>query len=158
MKILLAIDDSEFSKAALNAVIKQVRPADAQVQVLHVVESLRLAPPYVGFGIGPSVPVDFAGLIEEWLDKAEDLVGQRAKVLETAGFRVTTSVKEGDARAEILKFAEEWQPDLIVVGSHGRKGLDRFLLGTVSEGVARHANCSVHIVRPARPPGAPGGR
>ena len=156
MKILLAIDDSEFSKAALNAVIKQVRPADAQVQVLHVVESLRLAPPYVGFGIGPSVPVDFAGLIEEWLDKAEDLVAQSAKVLETAGFRVATSVKEGDARAEILKFAEGWQPDLIVVGSHGGKGLDRFLLGSVSEAVARHANCSVQIVRPARPPGAEG--
>jgi len=158
MKILLAIDDSEFSKAALNVVIKQARPAETEVQVLHVVESLRLAPPYVGVGIGPSVPADFAGLIEEWLDKADDLVTQSAKALETAGCRVATTIKEGDATAEILKFAEGWQPDLIVVGSHGRKGLGRFLLGSVSEAVARRANCSVQIVRPVRPPSPPSGR
>ena len=152
MKILLAIDDSEFSKAALDTVINQVRPADTDVQVLNVVESLRLAPPYVGSGIGPSVPADFAGLIEEWVDKAEGLVAQGARALEAAGFRVATSVKEGDAKTEILKFAEAWQPDLIVVGSHGRTGFERFLLGTVSEAVARHAKCSVQIVRPVTAP------
>jgi nucleotide-binding universal stress UspA family protein len=147
MKILLAIDDSDFSKAALNTVMEQVQSPDAEVHVLHIVESMRLAPPYVGSGIGPSVPGDFLGIVEEWLDKAEDLVTEGAKRLEAAGFQVSTSIKEGDAKSEILKFAEEWQPDLIVVGSHGRKGMDRFFLGSVSEAVARHARCSVQIVR-----------
>lgn len=149
MKILLAIDESEFSKAAVDTVIKEFRPADAEVHVLNVVESLRLAPPYVGLGVGPSVPADFAGIIEEWLDKAETLVAENAKRLQSAGFRVAASVKEGEAKREILEFAEEWRPDLIVVGSHGRRGLDRFLLGSVSDAVARHAHCSVQIVRPS---------
>ena len=64
-----------------------------------------------------------------------------------AGFQVDTAVYEGAARAEILDASAQWHADLIVVGSHGRKGLDRFLLGSVSEFVARHAPCSVEIVR-----------
>ena len=148
MKILLAIDDSEFSKAAVDTVVKQFRPVNNEVHVVHVVESLHLAPRYVGLGVGPSVPADFAGLIEEWLDRADDLVGQTAKQLESAGFEVATTVKEGEAKREILEFAEEWRPDLIALGSHGRKGIDRFLLGSVSDAVARHAGCSVLIVRP----------
>jgi nucleotide-binding universal stress UspA family protein len=152
MKILLAIDDSECSRAAVNTVIKEFRPAAAEVHVLHVVEPLRLAPPLVGAGVGPSVPGDFIGIVEDWLDKAESLVLQTAGCLESAGFHVTTSVSEGDARTKILDFAERWKPDLIVVGSHGRKGLDRFLLGSVSEAVARHAHCSVQIVRPNASP------
>lgn len=149
MKILVPIDDSNFSKAAVDSVIKQFRSTDTEVHLLHVVETLHLAPVYIGMGVGPSVPADFAGIIEQWLDKAEDLVTQNAKRLEAAGFSVATSVKEGDAKKEILDFAEQWQPDLIVVGSHGRRGFDRLLLGSVSEAVARHAHCSVQIVRPA---------
>jgi nucleotide-binding universal stress UspA family protein len=152
MKILLAIDDSDFSRAAVSAVIKEFRPAAAEVHVLHVVEPLRLAPPLVGAGVGPSVPGDFIGAVEDWLDQAEGLVSQTARSLESAAFRVTTSVSEGDPKTQILNFAENWKPNLIVVGSHGRRGLDRFLLGSVSEAVARHARCSVQIVRPSAPP------
>lgn len=151
MKILVPIDGSEFSKAAVESVIKQFRPNDTEIQVLHVVEALRLAPVYVGMGVGPSVPADFPGIIEQWLDKAQELVDQSGKRLESAGFRVATSVKEGDAKKEILDFAEQWQPYLIVIGSHGRRGFDRLLLGSISEAVARHAHCSVQIVRPAAP-------
>lgn len=146
-KILLAVDDSEFSKAATTAVLREFRPGESEVRVLHVVEPLRLAPASTGFGVGPSVPADFAGTIEEWLDRAEVLVSEAAKTLESAGFRVSTSVLEGHAKSEILKYAEEWRPDIIVVGSHGRRGAERFLLGSVSEAVARHAACSVQIVR-----------
>jgi nucleotide-binding universal stress UspA family protein len=147
MKILLAIDDSEFSRAATNAVLREFSPVESEVHVLHVVEPLRLAPATTGFGVGPSIPADFAGTIEEWLDRAELLVSQTARTLEAAGFRVQTSVQEGHAKSEILKFAEEWRPDLIVLGSHGRRGAERFLLGSVSEAIVRHAHCSVQIVR-----------
>lgn len=151
MKILVPIDGSEFSTAAVDSVSKQFQPKDTEIHVLHVVEPLHLAPSYVGTGFGPSVPADFAGIIEQWLDVAEDLVEQNAKRLEAAGFRVATSVKEGEAKKEILEFAKRWKPDLIVVGSHGRRGFDRLLLGSVSEAVARHAQCSVRIVRAAGP-------
>lgn len=148
MKILLAVDDSEFSKAAVNAILNQFRPDGVEVNVLTVVEYLRLAPAYVGMGVGPSVPADFAGVIEKWLDQAEHLVKESAKSLESAGFRATATVKEGDAKNQILEYADEWRPDLIMVGSHGRKGINRFLLGSVSEAIVRHAPCSVQIVRP----------
>jgi nucleotide-binding universal stress UspA family protein len=62
---------------------------------------------------------------------------------------VATEIRRGDARQEILDSAAEWHSDVIVLGSHGRHGLDRFLLGSVSESVVRHATCSVDVVRPA---------
>jgi len=146
-KILLAIDDSEYARAATAAVVREFRSLDTEVNVLHVVDPLRLAPPGTGFGVGPSVPADFAGPIEEWLDEAELLVSETAKKLETAGFRVNTTVREGHAKSEIVKFAEEWRPDVIVLASHGHKRSGPFLLGSVSEAVMRHARCSVQIVR-----------
>ena len=56
---------------------------------------------------------------------------------------VSAVVEEGDPKTRIIDHAAHWQADVIVLGSHGRKGLDRFLLGSVSEAVARHAPCSV---------------
>ena len=68
-------------------------------------------------------------------------------MLRKAGFQSTGLVRTGDARHEIIDYAAAWPADLIVIGSHGRRGLDRFLLGSVSEGVVRHAPCSVEVVR-----------
>jgi universal stress protein A len=72
-----------------------------------------------------------------------------AKRLAEAGCKVSTLVLTGDAKKMILDEAADWPADLIVVGSHGRKGIGRVLLGNVSEAVARHAACSVQIVRTA---------
>ena len=60
---------------------------------------------------------------------------------------MTTAVEWGDPKSKIINAAEAWGADLIVLGSHGRKGLQRFLLGSVSETDMRHAHCSVEIVR-----------
>jgi nucleotide-binding universal stress UspA family protein len=81
------------------------------------------------------------------LPQARELVDRAAKTLASAGFKVTTSVATGDARSVILDDAAEWHADLIVLGSHGRKGPGRFFLGSASEAIARHARCSVQIVR-----------
>ncbi len=75
------------------------------------------------------------------------MLAQAAQTLRPAGFKVTSSVEEGDPREVILNSADTWNADLIMVGSHGRKGFDRLLVGSVSEAVARHARCSVEIVR-----------
>jgi nucleotide-binding universal stress UspA family protein len=53
----------------------------------------------------------------------------------------------GEPRAVILDTAKTWGANLIVLGSHGRRGMDRFLLGSVSEAVAIHAHCSVEVIR-----------
>jgi nucleotide-binding universal stress UspA family protein len=75
------------------------------------------------------------------------MLAQAAEMLRSAGFKVTSSVEEGDARSVILDRAATWDTDLIMVGSHGRTGLVELLMGSVSEAVSRHAGCSVEIVR-----------
>ncbi|MBZ5571544.1 MAG: universal stress protein [Acidobacteriia bacterium] len=140
MKILLATDDSKFSEAAAKSLAGQFRPQDTEVRVLQVVEPIAISePPQMSSGYYPE--------LESQLSQAREAVDRVAKMLSSAGFRVTTSVATGDARSVILEDAAKWHADLIVLGSHGRKGLGRFFLGSVSEAVARHAHCSVQIVR-----------
>jgi nucleotide-binding universal stress UspA family protein len=144
MKILLAIDDSTFSEAAAQAVARRIRPEDAEVHVLTVVDLInyftdeKAAKAYI-----PNIDEIRLSRIHD----ASELVERAASLLRTAGFRVTVGVSEGDPRVRIVEEAEHWKADLIVVGSHGRKGFDRALIGSVSEAVARHAPCSVAIVR-----------
>jgi len=140
MKILLAVDDSKFSEAAARSLTGQFRPQDAEVRVLHVIEPIAITePPQMSPGYYPE--------LEDQLPHAQEVVDRVANTLASAGLSVTTSVATGDARSIILEEAAKWQADLIVLGSHGRKGLERFFLGSVSEAVARHAHCSVQIVR-----------
>ncbi len=84
---------------------------------------------------------------EEGLKRGKELAERIKPVVVEAGFRVTTAIEQGDPRFAIVEYAAQWKADLIVVGSHGRKGLGRLLIGSVAEHVARHANCSVLIVR-----------
>jgi nucleotide-binding universal stress UspA family protein len=78
---------------------------------------------------------------------AEALVAKTAEFLRARGLKVTAALETGDPKSKILDVAEEWHAGLIVLGSHGWKGLNRFLMGSVSDAVARHASCSVEIVR-----------
>jgi len=80
---------------------------------------------------------------------AKESVTKASAVLAKTALKVCTEVtepKESPARA-ILEMADEWKADLIVMGSHGRRGLNRIVLGSVSESVALHARCSVEVVR-----------
>ena len=144
MKILLAIDDSEFSKAATQAVIARIRPRGTQVRVLHVVEPPSLL---VTREMHDDPAIDTAWKAELELKQAETLVANTGGMLRSIGLKVSTSVEQGDPKSTIVDAASKWHADLIVLGAHGRKGLARFLMGSVSEGVARHAPCSVEIVR-----------
>lgn len=85
--------------------------------------------------------------LEESVEDAKALVAKTADALRSVGVSVTTAVEQGDAQSTVIDNAEAWGADLIVLGSHGRKGLERFLDGSVSEWVLRHTHCSVEIVR-----------
>jgi nucleotide-binding universal stress UspA family protein len=136
MRILLAIDDSKFSEAATQAVIAQHQPLGTQVKVLNVVD---LAIP---------IPTSYAASFrEESLRRGQELVRRAEQMLNEAGYAVQTVVEEGDPKSTIIDQATQWNAELIVVGSHGRKGIDRFLMGSVAEGIVRHALCSVEIIR-----------
>lgn len=138
-KILLAIDDSKSSEAAAVVVVRQVRPEHAEVRILHVVDQQL------------PIPTSFAeGYREESLEQGKALVGPMERLLGEADFKMQTVIEEGDPRTTIVDYAKKWGANLIIIGSHGRKGLDRFLLGSVAEFVAGQASCSVEIVRAAR--------
>lgn len=143
MKILLAIDDSKFSEAATEAVIRQATPQVTEVRVLHVIEPIPIYPDGQAWGYGPEAPQ----VLKEQRKEAEELVARASQTLRKKNFKVMTAIEEGNPKVVIIDSAAEWHADLIVVGSHGRKGLDRFFMGSVSEAVARHARCSVQIVR-----------
>ncbi len=144
MKILLAIDDSKYSEAAVNAVIDQANPADTVVKLLHVLEPF---PVGLAEGLGSKQSPDFTAARLELRKEANEFLAKTAERLRSAGLETAYSLEEGEAREVILDYAGRWPADLIVVGSHGRKGLDRFLIGSVSDAVIRHAPCSVEIAR-----------
>jgi nucleotide-binding universal stress UspA family protein len=147
MKILLAIDDSPCSEAAVQAVIRQFRPDDAEVCVLHADEWPKGLPTSLPFTEGPQAATAVLDARAEARRRDSELVAAAARQLEAARFRVRTEIREGDPERAILESTRQWHPDLIVVGSHGRTALNRFLEGSVSERVYRHAPASVQVVR-----------
>lgn len=135
MRVMVAVDDSEFSAAAIRTVISQLRPDAAEILVVCIVDARLVA-----------TPPQWSQPTSPFAD-AQGVVARAAEVLQGAGFSSSTRVIEGDVRSGILDIAVEWQAELIILGSHGRTGLRRFTLGSVAETVSRHARCSVMIVR-----------
>jgi nucleotide-binding universal stress UspA family protein len=143
MKILLAIDESEYSEAAVKMMVAQNSPSNTEVRVLHVVEPPSLL---LGREMGAHDP-EFEAVWNALREQAKALAEKTTGILRNAGYKVTPALEEGDPKSKIIDVSAEWKADLIVLGSHGRKGLSRFLMGSVAESVARHASCSVEIVR-----------
>ena len=140
MKILVGIDDSKFSTNLVRALVTQFRTENAEILALHVLEPVEpVAPPEMSPGYAPE--------LEDQKKPAFILLQPIADELRRAGFRVETAVEMGDARETIIEKAITWNAELILVGSHGQRGIQSFLLGSVSESVARQAKCSVEIVR-----------
>jgi nucleotide-binding universal stress UspA family protein len=86
---------------------------------------------------------------EEAMKRAEAAVASAVEILSKAFPKVSESISVllNGPKAVIIEEADKWGADLIVVGSHGHRGIERFLLGSVSEGVALHAKCSVEVIR-----------
>ena len=148
MRILLAIDGSEQSEAAVDEIARQQFPADSEVRVISVVA------PYFPTMYTPWDGVDMT--IYDQMEKDARKMARAAVKKAAAKLRagkksrklnVTTKVLSGSPKDVILEEAEVFGADLIVVGSHGHGMVERFLLGSVSQAVALHAKCSVEIVR-----------
>jgi nucleotide-binding universal stress UspA family protein len=147
MNILLAIDHSACSESAVLALREQYRTDHAVVRVVHVVEWPRNLPPMLAFAEGPHTADCILEAQSNLHRSGEKLVEHAASQLRAVGFDATTCVVEGEPRRTILEMAAAWPADTIVLGSHGRKGYDRLLLGSVSDSVVRHAQCSVAVIR-----------
>jgi universal stress protein A len=138
MRILLAVDGSAPSDAAVRVVARSPWPEDAMVRVLAV--AVPVAPASeLAFAV-PELEHD----AEQEANRAADAA---SRLLAASGLSVETKVRLGPAPDEILDEAREWPADLVVVGSHGRTGVRRLILGSVAEYVVRHAPCSVMVAR-----------
>lgn len=147
MNLLLAVDGSDFSQEAEQAILEQFRPNGIEVRVLNVIEPISS---YISADLFPHLVSHSSAIAEDRLKQAKDLVARAADNLNKAGFHASGRVEDGDPKTVILDEANKWPANLIVLGSHGLKGLSRFLMGSVSAAVAQHAKCSVEIVRPRR--------
>ncbi|HEY1469416.1 MAG TPA: universal stress protein [Candidatus Acidoferrum sp.] len=144
MRILLPTDGSEHAVLAAKKVAERPWPEGSIFKVLACPEYPVLIGEYPYYA--PEQLVELTKASEEHAKAAAE---QAAAVLKNSGLEVKTEVTEPrDSPARtILSSAELWQADLIVMGSHGRRGLDRLVMGSVSESVAMHAHCSVEVVR-----------
>jgi nucleotide-binding universal stress UspA family protein len=142
--ILHPTDFSERSKYALNLACALAREHDARLILLHV-----WSPPPVPVAAGPA-PVRAEDLSPEPFEQQlHDLE------LPEPVARAERRLEQGNAALEIVRVAQETQCDIIVIGTHGRTGLGRFLMGSVAEQVLRTAPCPVLAVKtpfPSEPP------
>ncbi|HMG34538.1 MAG TPA: universal stress protein [Blastocatellia bacterium] len=143
MKILLAVDGSAFSDAAVEEVARRPWPEGSEVKVLHVAER-------------PLIPATEPwALPDNYFEEMDRAAREHARmtvekaVAKLAQSKLESSIEvvEGYPKHVITDEAERWGADLIVLGSHGYRGLTKLLLGSVSQAVASHAHCSVEIVR-----------
>jgi nucleotide-binding universal stress UspA family protein len=143
MKIVLGVDDSPHSLAAVEFVKKMKWPEGTSVIVLSVAR----------------IPVSAYAMVDmpavsgntEWLGEQvkfhEEVAARVERQLREAGLKTTGRVVEGDPRESLVHAAETEHADLIVVGSHGRSGLSKLLLGSVASHVVTHAPCHVMVVK-----------
>lgn len=145
MNLLIALDGSACSMNAVEETIKRPWPDGTKIKAIHIVE-----PFHTDRGAWHANYVPVAVKVQkELLEAGTHIVEEPAKkLIERFGEEnVSTEVIEGYVADMILEIAESWPADLIVVGSHGRKGFTRFLLGSVSQSIVSHADCSVEVVK-----------
>lgn len=144
MKIILGMDDSLHSDAASRWVRQMKWPEGTRVIVISVPEVATYAL------IEPAGASMYEPIHQEQQEICRKLVDRATTEFRTSGLRVEGRVEHGDPRDAIVRTAEAEQADLVVVGSHGRTGLPRLLMGSVASYVVSHAPCSVVVVKRPR--------
>ena len=137
---LVPLDGSPQSWAALEHALEE--HADARISLLSVINPME-----AGYSAETALP----SAAEEWYESAKAAVRQRfdeaAELAAEHGVGIHTDVEVGRPSRVIVEYAEEHDVDVIVMGSHGRKGVSRILLGSVAETVVRRSPVPVTVVR-----------
>ncbi|HVP94595.1 MAG TPA: universal stress protein [Methanoregulaceae archaeon] len=136
-RIVIAADGSKNSKSAVIEGLRIGKTCNSSIFVISVIDSRALS------SVSPEIQVQ--GSIDQMQTEAEGIVSDIKAHAE--GQNITTSVLTGDPVNEITKFALSRDADLIVVGTQGKSGIERLFLGSVAEGVIRHAPCPVLVVK-----------
>ncbi|HEX2919411.1 MAG TPA: universal stress protein [Edaphobacter sp.] len=144
MKILLAVDGSKYTDVVVNSLIGRAWPEKSEVRVISVAHTI----PYITdpLLIGLACQLD---LEKAEVARATKLAEEVAKKIshKAPGLKVSTTVPSGSPKNLIVEEAENWNADLIMLGSHGYGPGHRLVLGSVSQAVVTHASCSVEVVR-----------
>jgi nucleotide-binding universal stress UspA family protein len=144
MRILVATDGSPCSDRAIQQVAVRPWPAASEIELVSVIHTrIPNAPDLL-----MAVEASHVQALEAERQRVPARIERARRALENArGVTVTSKILEGDPEDEILKEADTWRADLIVLGSHGYGPVKRRLLGSVALAVALEASCSVEIAR-----------
>lgn len=138
MRILAALDQSPFAAKVLEAAIAQAKQSGAELEIMTVAEDL----------LDMEDIIDTAAIGEKLFASAKATAEGFAATARDQGIKATVIIEQGLSPADlIISHAKESSCGLIVMGHLGRKGLSRYLLGSVALRVVAHASCSVLVVR-----------
>ncbi|AOW80298.1 universal stress protein UspA [Halodesulfurarchaeum formicicum] len=137
-RVLVAFDGTTLSRKALEHAL-DVYP-EASIRVLHVID-------YVEESYSAKLLVGSEQLRERAHERSERLLEQAEEIANEKNRSISTTITIGSAPREIIEFADSHDIDVIVLGSHGRSGLSRVLLGSVADTVTRRASSAVCVVR-----------
>lgn len=140
MKIVIGIDDSPHSRAALEYVKQMKWPTGTRVVLMAAAQPLYTM---VGMG-GAAYPQE---VHDEELRRHEEMAARLERELAGAGFQTSAKVLFGDPRDALIETVKLEGADLLIVGSHGRTGFDKLLMGSVASYVVTHAPCNVLVVK-----------
>lgn len=142
MKVLASTDGSDYSLKALRKLGNLLPKEGTKVLMVSAFPSPRT----LTYGPDP-YNVSYDRMADQFRDKAESDAKAAQAILVEQGFEVETLTMMGNPAEVLIDLAKSEKADLIVVGSHGKSGLQRFLLGSVSDKVTRYAPCSILVVR-----------
>lgn len=146
-RILVPVDGSETAALGLNEAIKLASNQGGKIRLVHIVNELVVVSPYeTGIGLGRVIDILRSG--------GESILGDAKSLAGRAGVEVDTLLVEamgGQAGDHIVQQAKEWKADLIVCGTHGRRGIRRLVMGSDAEYIVRHTPVPVLLVRNSEP-------
>lgn len=152
-KILVPLDGSEHSLRALETAIEIAKKFDGNITLIHVY-SVSVAPVIMPepttltpSGVPVMAPAEVSKMVDAARDVGNQILTDEKRKVESQNIQVETVLKEGNTVQEITKVANEGKFDLIVMGVKGIGKLRELLVGSVSEGVIKHASCPVLVVK-----------
>lgn len=142
-KILVPVDFSEYTDDILSYAVAIARRFDSSIHLIHVIPTMDYFTPYESF-MAATYTEEMQKGLEGEIEKQLDEVASKI-----AGTPVTKATRTGSAFIEIIAYADSVRAELIVMGTHGRGGLEHILMGSVAEKVVRKSSCPVLTIRPA---------
>lgn len=145
MKVMIGVDGSAHAETTLEFVRRMSWPAGTAMIVVSAVQLPSVA--YSSWESFLPATMDTGTWLMDLTKAHEDLASRAARTLADAGLQSQSRVLQGDPREALIDEAKKERADLMVVGSHGRTGLEKLLMGSVASHVVTHASCSVLVVK-----------